>query len=85
MAERAGLLAQIIRIKGRMKAILHANLIPPYKGYLFGKREQHWLDSLAGTIGSRKSANGKLVTSHASSRPTDAWWPPEKAKKIATN
>ncbi|MCK1425865.1 hypothetical protein [Bradyrhizobium sp. 87] len=34
MAERAG----VIRIKGRMKAILHANLIPPYKGYLFGKR-----------------------------------------------
>ncbi|UFW51418.1 MULTISPECIES: hypothetical protein [Bradyrhizobium] len=46
MAERAGVLAQIIRIKGRMKAILHANLIPPYKGYLFGKRGQHWLDSL---------------------------------------
>ncbi|MEY9104512.1 transposase [Bradyrhizobium yuanmingense] len=46
LAERAGVLAQIIRIKGRMKAILHANLIPPYKGYLFGKRGQHWLDSL---------------------------------------
>lgn len=46
MAERAGVLAQIIRIKGRMKAILHANLIPPYKGYLFGKCGQHWLDSL---------------------------------------
>ncbi|MGY4606634.1 transposase [Bradyrhizobium sp. USDA 4474] len=46
MAERAGVLAQIIRIKGRMKAILHANLIPPYKGYLFGKHGQHWLDSL---------------------------------------
>ncbi|WP_271565617.1 hypothetical protein [Bradyrhizobium sp. CCBAU 11386] len=29
-----------------MKAILHANLIPPYKGYLFGKRGQHWLNSL---------------------------------------
>lgn len=34
MAERAGVLAQIVRIKGRMKAILHANLIPPYKGHL---------------------------------------------------
>ncbi|SFQ33480.1 Transposase IS116/IS110/IS902 family protein [Bradyrhizobium sp. Ghvi] len=46
MAERAGVLAQIIRIKARMKAILHANLIPPYKGYLFGKRGQHWPHSL---------------------------------------
>jgi len=46
MAERAGVLAQIVRIKGRMKAILHANLIPPYKGHLFGKSGQRWLESL---------------------------------------
>lgn len=45
-AERAGVLAQLVRIKGRMKAILHANLIPPYKGHLFGKAGQRWLDSL---------------------------------------
>ena len=31
-AERAGVLEQLVRIKGRMKAILHGNLIPPYKG-----------------------------------------------------
>lgn len=47
MAERAGVLAQIVRIKGRMKAILHANLMPPYKGHLFGKSGQRWLESLS--------------------------------------
>ena len=31
-AERAGVLAQLVRIKGRMKAILHANLIAPLQG-----------------------------------------------------
>lgn len=46
IAERAGVLAQVVRIKGRMKAILHANLIPPYKGHLFGKAGQRWLDGL---------------------------------------
>lgn len=46
IAERAGVLAQLVRIKGRMKAILHANLIPPYKGHLFGKVGQRWLDAL---------------------------------------
>jgi transposase len=46
IAERAGVLAQVVRIKGRMKAILHANLIPPYKGHLFGKAGQRWLDAL---------------------------------------
>ncbi len=29
-----------------MKAIPHANLIPPYKGHLFGKAGQKWLDGL---------------------------------------
>lgn len=46
IAERAGVLAQVVRIKGRMKAILHANLIPPYKGHLFGKAGQRWPDAL---------------------------------------
>jgi len=45
-AERAGVLAQLVRTKGRMKAILHANLIGPYRGHLFGKAGQRWLDSL---------------------------------------
>ena len=40
------MLAHLVRIKGRMKAILHANLIPPYKGHLFGKAGQRWLDGL---------------------------------------
>lgn len=46
VAERTGVLEQLVRIKGRMKAILHANLIPPYKGHLFGKAGQRWLDGL---------------------------------------
>lgn len=46
IAERSGVLAQVVRIKGRMKAILHANLILPYKGHLFGKAGQRWLDAL---------------------------------------
>lgn len=46
IAERSGVLAQLVRIKGRIKAILHANLIPPYKGHLFGKAGQRWLDGL---------------------------------------
>lgn len=46
IAERAGVLAQLVRVKGRLKAILHANLIPPYKGHLFGKAGQRWLDGL---------------------------------------
>ena len=45
-AERAGVLEQLVRIKGRMKAILHGNLIPPYKGHLFSKAGQRWLHSL---------------------------------------
>ena len=45
-AERAGVLEQLVRIKGRMKAILHGNLIPPYKGHLFGKAGRKWLDDV---------------------------------------
>ncbi|MCI0466682.1 MAG: transposase [Beijerinckiaceae bacterium] len=35
--ERMGVLEQAVRTKGRIHAILHANLIPKYSGHLFGK------------------------------------------------
>ena len=36
IAERMGVLAQLYGQKGRIQALLHANLIPQYKGHLFG-------------------------------------------------
>src|SRR4051812_1409987 len=45
-AERMGVLEQSVRIKGRIQAILHANLIPKYNGHLFGKTGRKWLDGL---------------------------------------
>jgi transposase len=44
--ERMGVLEQLVRLKGRVHAILHANLIPQYKGHLFGKAGKKWLNSL---------------------------------------
>jgi hypothetical protein len=32
-----GVLEQVVRLKGRIQAILHSNLIPKYSGHLFGK------------------------------------------------
>ena len=46
IAERMGVLEQSVRLKGRIQAILHANLIPRYKGHLFGKAGRKWLDGL---------------------------------------
>jgi transposase len=34
-SERAALLRQSMRVKSRIHAILHANLLPPYEGHLF--------------------------------------------------
>ena len=45
-AERMGVLEQMVRTKGRIHAILHANLIPKYSGYLFGKTGKRWLHGL---------------------------------------
>jgi transposase len=45
-AERMGVLEQSVRLKGRIHAILHANLIPKYSGDLFGKAGRKWLDGL---------------------------------------
>jgi transposase len=46
IAERMGVLEQVVRLKGRIQAILHSNLIPKYSGHLFGKAGRKWLDSL---------------------------------------
>ncbi len=46
IAERMGVLAQLVRTKGRIQALLHANLIPQYKGHLFGPAGRRWLHSL---------------------------------------
>ena len=45
-AERMGVLEQVVRTKGRIHAILHANLIPKYAGHLFGKAGKKWLAGL---------------------------------------
>jgi len=37
VAERMGVLEQVIRTKGRIQAVLHSKLIPKYNGHLFGK------------------------------------------------
>ncbi len=46
IAERMGVLAQVVRTKGRIQAILHANLIPKYDGHLFGLEGRKWLAHL---------------------------------------
>lgn len=46
IAERMGVLEQIVRLKGRIQGVLHSNLIPKYTGHLFGKAGRKWLDSL---------------------------------------
>jgi transposase len=46
IAERMSVLEQSVRIKGRIQAILHTNLIPRYNGHLFGKAGRKWLDGL---------------------------------------
>jgi len=46
ISERMAVLDQMVRVKGRVQAILHANLIPKYEGHLFGKTGRKWLDGL---------------------------------------
>lgn len=45
IAERTQLVSQLTRLKNRIHSILHANLIPPYKGVLFSKRGRSWLEA----------------------------------------
>ena len=43
VAERAQLVSHLTRLKNRVHAVLHANLIPRYGGKLFGKGGRAWL------------------------------------------
>ncbi|WP_183465752.1 IS110 family transposase [Mesorhizobium huakuii] len=45
VAERTQLVSQMTRLKNRIHSVLHANLIPPYKGTLFSKRGRAWLEA----------------------------------------
>lgn len=45
VAERTQLVSQMTRLKNRIHSVLHANLIPPYKGNLFSKRGRAWLEA----------------------------------------
>lgn len=43
VAERVAVVTGMTRVKNRIHAVLHANLIPPYKGNLFSKGGRRWL------------------------------------------
>lgn len=43
VSERVAVVRSIRRAKSRAHAVLHANLIPKYEGYLFGKGGRQWL------------------------------------------
>ena len=45
VAERTQLVSQMTRLKNRIQSVLHANLIPPYKGVLFSQRGRAWLET----------------------------------------
>jgi transposase len=45
VAERTQLVSQMTRLKNRIQSVLHANLIPPYKGVLFSQRGRAWLEA----------------------------------------
>jgi transposase len=43
VAERVQVVSHMTRVKNRIHSVLHANLIPPYSGKLFGKGGRAWL------------------------------------------
>jgi transposase len=45
VAQRAQVMQQMTRVKNRIHSVLHANLIPPYQGDLFGAAGRAWLDA----------------------------------------
>lgn len=45
VSERAALVRSVRRVKSRVQAVLHANLVPKYAGHLFGKGGRHWLST----------------------------------------
>ena len=46
VSERAALVRSIRRVKSRVQAVLHANLVPKYAGHLFGKGGKRWLSEV---------------------------------------
>jgi transposase len=45
VSERAALVRSVRRVKSRVQAVLHANLVPKYSGDLFGKGGRDWLST----------------------------------------
>jgi transposase len=45
VSERAALVRSVRRVKSRVQAVLHANLVPKYSGHLFGKGGRDWLST----------------------------------------
>ena len=60
IAERMGVLEQLVRTKGRIQSILHSNLIPRYKGHLFGKAGRTWLEGLP-LLDEKRALLGRLI------------------------
>lgn len=70
VSERAAAVRSIRRVKSRVQAVLHANLVPKYAGHLFGKGGRRWLataplpkaerDLLARHLDELDWLNGKL-------------------------
>lgn len=46
VSERDATVRSIRRVKSRVQAILHANLVPKYAGHLFGKGGRKWLSKV---------------------------------------
>ena len=46
VSERAAAVRTIRRLKSRVQAVLHANLVPKYAGHLFGKGGRQWLSKV---------------------------------------
>lgn len=46
VSERDATVRSIRRVKSRVQAILHANLVPKYAGHLFGKGGRKWLEKV---------------------------------------
>lgn len=46
VSERAATVRSIRRLKSRVQAVLHANLVPKYAGHLFGKGGRKWLSKV---------------------------------------
>ncbi|RYE71846.1 MAG: IS110 family transposase [Oxalobacteraceae bacterium] len=45
VSERAALVRSVRRVKSRVQAVLHANLVPKYSGHLFGNGGRDWLST----------------------------------------